>query len=124
MSADTQQRAGEAVSALAGVASFLLEWKLLRMCCHWGEGEGLHISARLGCLSETSLLVKYCLLIAFSASSLWPVMQKPSLDSLHVISAKGHTQTGQGRARESVFVCLLACTLQPAITAFLTESLH
>ena len=26
---DTQQRAGEAVSAHAGVASFLLEWKLL-----------------------------------------------------------------------------------------------
>lgn len=29
MSADTQQRMGEAVSAQAGVASFLLEWKLL-----------------------------------------------------------------------------------------------
>lgn len=68
--------------------------------------------------------VKYISKTEKTNSSLWPVMQKPSLDSLHVISAKRHTQTGQGRARESVFVCLLACTLQPAIAAFLTESLH
>lgn len=75
MSADTQQRMGEAVSAQAGVASFLLEWKLLLEqpssgCAvtggrGWGE---MYILVGLGWLSQTSLLVKYCLLIAFSAS--------------------------------------------------------
>ena len=50
--------------------------------------------------------VKYISKTEKTNSSLWPAVQKPSLDSLHVISAKGHTQTRHTRQGQRECICL------------------